>query len=325
MISADHMKAVMAFVQAADAGSFTLAAQRMGLSKSGVAKSIGRLEQRFGIRLFTRTTRSFSLTAEGELFYRNCQRALAELENAEAILTQSLSPSGRLRVDLPVVFGKRWVMPVLFDIATRYANLDLQVSLTDRIVDPIEDGIDLVIRIGSLPDSAVLAARHLGVQASVVCASPDYLERHGYPATLDDLDRHACITFGRGGQTSPWTFIDQNGKPADKTVRGRFSFNHSDAILEAALRGHGIAILSTWLIADQLRSGELRQLLPGVTTRGFSIHAVWPQTRLVPSKVRVVVDELVRRFLPIAPWDAPITSPIIASGRSTRDPDAGTD
>jgi DNA-binding transcriptional LysR family regulator len=308
MISAEHMKGVMAFVQAADAGSFTLAARRMGLSKSGVAKSVARLEERFGIRLFTRTTRSFSLTAEGELFYRNCLRAIAELENAEAVLTHSLNPSGRLRVDLPVVFGKRWVVPILLDIATRYPGLDLQVSLTDRIVDPIEEGIDLVVRIGSLPDSAVLAARHLGTQTSVVCASPAYLARHGQPETLDDLDRHECIAFGRGGQTIPWTFAGHNGSVVTKPVRGHISFNHSDAILEAALQGHGVAILSTWLIAEHLRSGQLQQLLPGTTTRGFPIHAVWPQTRLFPRKVRVVVDELVRRFLPTAPWESPPTA-----------------
>jgi len=305
MISAEHLKGITAFVQAADAGSFSLAATRLGLSKSGVAKSVSRLEDRFGIRLFSRTTRSFSLTPEGQAFYESCVRALAELESGEAALTShSVRPSGRLRVDLPVVFGRRWVAPVLLDIAARYPHLDLEISLTDRIVDPIEEGIDLVVRIGDLHDSAVLVARRLGVQTSVVCASPAYLAAHGRPESLDDLDSHTCIAFGRGGRIIPWTFIGQSGSVITKAVRGRLSFNHSDAILDAALAGHGLALLSTWLIADHLRTGHLVRLLPEIATQGFSIHALWPQTRQLAPKVRVVVDELVSRFLPRPPWDA---------------------
>jgi DNA-binding transcriptional LysR family regulator len=305
MISAEHLKGITAFVQAADAGSFTLAATRLGLSKSGVAKSVSRLEDRFGIRLFTRTTRSFSLTPEGQAFYEGCVRALAELESAEAALTShGVRPSGRLRVDLPVVFGRRWVVPALLDIGARYPDLDLEISLTDRIVDPIEEGIDLVVRIGDLRDSAVLVTRRLGVQTSAVCASPSYLAVHGQPESLDDLDRHTSITFGRGGRIIPWTFIGESGSVITKVVRGRLSFNHSDAILDAVLAGNGLALLSTWLIADHLRTGQLVSLLPEIATQGFSIHALWPQTRQVAPKVRVVVDELVNRFLPRPPWDS---------------------
>jgi DNA-binding transcriptional LysR family regulator len=305
MISAEHLKGITAFVQAADAGSFTLAAARLGLSKSGVAKSVSRLEDRFGTRLFARTTRSFSLTPEGQAFYESCVRALAELESAEAALTShSVRPSGRLRVDLPVVFGRRWVVPALLDIGARYPDLDLEISLTDRIVDPIEEGIDLVVRIGDLRDSTVLVARRLGIQASVVCASPAYLAAHGQPESLDDLDRHTCIAFGRGGRIVPWTFIGEGGRVITKAVRGRLSFNHSDAILDAVLAGHGLALLSTWLITNHLRTGQLVSLLPGIATQGFSIHALWPQTRQLAPKVRVVVDELVSRFLPRPPWDA---------------------
>jgi DNA-binding transcriptional LysR family regulator len=304
MISAEHLRGITAFVQAADAGSFTLAATRLGLSKSGVAKSVSRLEDRFGIRLFTRTTRSFSLTPEGQVFYESCVRALAELEGAEAaLMSHSVSPSGRLRVDLPVVFGRRWVVPVLLDIGARHPDLDLEISLTDRIVDPIEEGIDLVVRIGDLRDSAVLVARRLGVQTSIVCASPTYLAAHGRPESLDDLDHHTCIAFGRGGRIIPWTFIGENGSVINKAVRGRLSFNHSDAILDAVIAGNGLALLSTWLIADHLRTEQLVSVLPGITTQGFSIHALWPQTRQVAPKVRVVVDELVSRFLPRPPWD----------------------
>lgn len=304
MISAEHLKGITAFVQAADAGGFTLAAERLGLSKSGIAKSVARLEERLGVRLFNRTTRRFALTAEGQSFYATCVRVLAELENAEAALNeQRLWPRGRLRVDLPVVFGRRWVVPILLDIGGRYPELSLEVSLTDRRIDPIEEGIDLVIRIGDLDDSTTLVARRLGLQKSVVCASAAYLGSHGCPASLDELDDYSCIVFGRGGQTLPWWFVDGKGAPFAKSVNGQFAFNHSDAICDAVLAGRGIALLSTWLIDEHLRAGRLIPILPEIETRGFPIHALWPHARHMAPKVRVVVDELVNRFLPEPPWD----------------------
>lgn len=304
MISAERLRGITAFVQAADAGSFTLAARRMGLTKSGVAKSVARLEQRLGVRLVTRTTRHFSLTEAGQGFYESCIRALADLENAESALTrQSRTPVGRLRVDLPVVFGKRWVLPALLEIGRDYPELRMDISLTDRLVDPIEEEIDLVIRIGDLADSAVLVARRLGTQTSVMCASPAYVASRGLPASIDELDDHACIAFGREGRTTPWAFISPDRQLIRKTVRGRYVLNHSEAILEAARAGHGIALLSTWLAAEDLRAGKLVEVLPEMTTQGFPIHAVWPRTQHLAPKVRVVVDELVRRFLPRPPWE----------------------
>jgi DNA-binding transcriptional LysR family regulator len=303
MISAEHLKGITAFVQAADAGGFTLAAERLGLSKSGIAKSVARLEERLGVRLFNRTTRRFALTAEGQSFYEACARILAELESAEAALNaHRLQPRGRLRIDLPVVFGRRWVVPVLLGICARYPEVALEVSLTDRRVDPIEEGIDLVIRIGELDDSTTLIARRLGLQQSALCASPAYLDKHGCPASLADLSAHSCIVFGRGGQTLPWWFVDAKGEPMAKAVAGRLSFNHSDAICDAALAGQGVALLSTWLIADHLREGRLVQVLPEIETRGFPIHALWPHARQMSPKVRVVVDELASRFLARPPW-----------------------
>lgn len=304
MISAEHLKGITAFVQAADAGGFTLAAERLGLSKSGIAKSVARLEERLGVRLFNRTTRRFALTAEGQAFYATCVRVLAELESAEVALNEHrLRPRGRLRVDLPVVFGRRWVVPILLDIGGRYPELSLEVSLTDRRIDPIEEGIDLVIRIGDLDDSTTLVARRLGLQKSVVCASAAYLGSHGCPASLDELDDYSCIVFGRGGQTLPWWFVDGKGAPFAKSVNGQFAFNHSDAICDAVLAGRGIALLSTWLIDEHLRAGRLIPILPEIETRGFPIHALWPHARHMAPKVRVVVDELVNRFLPEPPWD----------------------
>lgn len=304
MISAEHFKGITAFVQAADAGGFTLAAERLGLSKSGIAKSVARLEERLGVRLFNRTTRRFALTAEGQSFYETCVRVLAELESAEVALNaHRLQPRGRLRVDLPVVFGRRWVVPILLDIGARYPELSLEVSMTDRRIDPIEEGIDLVVRIGDLDDSTTLVTRRLGLQKSVLCASPAYIKSHGCPTSLDELGGHTCIVFGRGGHTLPWWFVDRKGTPFVRSVNGQIAFNHSDAICDAVLADRGIALLSTWLIADHLREGRLVQILPEIETRGFPIHALWPHARHMAPKVRVVVDELASCFLPQPPWD----------------------
>ncbi|CAM3439550.1 HTH lysR-type domain-containing protein [Bordetella sputigena] len=305
MNTPDPFQGIAVFMQVVQAGSFTLAAERLDMSKSGVAKSIARLETTLGARLFQRTTRRLSLTEEGRRFSDGCHRALAELENARAqATTQRQELAGRLRIDLPVVFGRRWVLPALLEIATQHPALELDVSLTDRRVDLVEDGIDLVIRIGPLQDSATLVAKPLGVQQAVMVAHPDYLTRHGELQTPDDLHRHACITFGSGGQARPWHFLDRHGRSQALAVRGRLGLNHSEAILDAALAGHGIALLSDWLVAKHLRAGRLRRVLPEVGTQGFPIHAVWQKNRHLSAKVRRVVDLLAERFVPKAPWAA---------------------
>jgi DNA-binding transcriptional LysR family regulator len=304
MKTPDPFRGIAVFMQVTHAGSFTLAAERLDMSKSGVAKSIARLETELGVRLFQRTTRRLSLTDEGRQFSDGCLRALAELESAQALATtQRQELAGRLRVDLPVVFGRRWVLPALLEIAAAHPALELDVSLSDRRVDLVEDGIDLAIRIGPLQDSATLVAKPLGVQQAVLVAHPNYLAPHGLPQTPDDLHRHACITFGSGGQARPWHFLDRHGRSQPLAVRGRLGLNHSEAILDAALAGHGIALLSDWLVAKHLAAARLTRVLPEVRTQGFPIHAVWQKNQLLSAKVRHVVDLLAERFGPKAPWE----------------------
>lgn len=304
MKTPDPFRGISVFMQVIQAGSFTLAAERLDMSKSGVAKSIARLEAELGVRLFQRTTRRLSLTDEGRQFSDGCARAMGELENVQAqVTTRQQEPAGRLRVDLPVVFGRRWVLPALLEIAAAHPALVLDVTLSDRRVDLVEDGIDLVIRIGPLQDSATLIAKPLGVQQAVLVAHPDYLARRGLPRIPDDLHSHACITFGSGGQARPWYFLDRHGRSQPLAVRGRLGLNHSEAILDAALAGHGIALLSDWLVAEHLRTGRLLRVLPEVRTQGFPIHAIWQKNQLLSAKVRHVVDLLGGRFVPKAPWE----------------------
>lgn len=304
MISNSRLNGIRTFVQAAEAGSFTLAAEWLGLSKSAVGKSVAALEEALRVRLFHRTTRSLSLTTDGRFFYDSCVRALAELEAAEtALASRRHAPSGRLRIELPVVFGRQCVMPLLLDISQRYPELSFDVSFSNRRVDLSDEGIDLVVRIGHLDDSTGLTARRLGVQTMVVCGAPSYFQARGRPTSLDDLAAHDCINYIYGGRPNPWLFLGKDNEMHAKNVRGRFGFGSGDVIADATRAGHCLAQLPTWLVADDLKSGRLEAVLTEFSADGFPIHALWPQVRHMAPKVRVVVDELVSRFLPVPPWE----------------------
>lgn len=294
---ADRLSGIAAFVEAAEAGSFARAAERMNLSRSAVGKSIARLEERLGTRLFHRTTRSQSLTDDGQAFYERCVRALAELEAAESVLDDSRrAPTGRLRVSAPVLLGRCCVTPIFLDILRRHPQLELEMSFTDRRVDLVEEGFDLVVRTGELPDSAGLVARRIGVQKLVVCAAPAYLSEHGRPRRLAELGGHEVILYGRAGWSKAWNFLDAQGEARDLRWNSRIRLDDIEAIANAALAGEGLAWLPGWLIAEHLRSGALVRVLESETSRDFDVHAVWPQSRHLPMRVRIVIDELVRRI-----------------------------
>ncbi|WP_338863712.1 LysR family transcriptional regulator [Myxococcus stipitatus] len=293
----DRLSGVLVFVQAAEAGGFALAAQRLGLTRSAVGKSIARLEERLGTRLFQRTTRQQRLTDDGQVFYERCVRALSELEAGEAALDSGRSePLGRLRVTSSVLFGRHLVAPLLCELAREHPGLELEMSFSDRVVDLIEDGYDLAIRVAPLADQAGLTARKLGAQMMVVCASPDYVARHGRPRTLEDLTRHEAITYGRQGLSKPWLFPDGKGGDTPVRVRGRLRLDDLEAIADAATQGMGIAWLPCWLIAEQLHRGELVDVLEGVGRHGNEIFAVWPQNKHLPMKVRGAIDRLAARL-----------------------------
>ena len=306
MISDGILNGIRAFVQAADSGSFSLAAERLGLSRSAVGKSIARLEGRLNVRLFNRTTRKLSLTNDGHSFYQSCVRAMSELEIAEsALASRRQSPSGRLRIDLPVVFGHQCIMPILLEISDRYPELNFDVSFNNRRVDLIEEGIDIIIRIGHLEDSTGLVARLLGVQKMKICGSPSYFDKHGRPQDVEELSKHKCITYSYSGRISPWLFQGADGQNFSKIFHGRFRFGSGDSIADAAIAGHGLCQLPTWLVASYIKNGDLELVLEDFETNGFPIHAIWPQVRHLAPKVRVVVDELMKQFLPVPPWDIP--------------------
>jgi len=303
-MEAASLQGILAFVHAVEVGSFTGAGKRLRVTKSAVGKSIAQLEQRLGVRLLNRTTRSLSPTSEGLSYYEACVRALAEIDTAQSLLaSRRLVPSGKLRVDVPLAFGRRCVAPVLFGISRRYPDLTVEISFNDRRVDLIEEGIDLAVRMGDLDDSMSLAARRIYAQRSAICAAPAYLEKHGRPRSIEDLAHHSVIGYGRDGVVRPWTVRHANGHLGKFVPRARLVLGHGEPMLDAAIAGCGIVFLPTWLSADSLRRGELETVLSNCLVEDIAVHAVWPVTRTLAPKVRVVVDALIEHFS--APsWDA---------------------
>ncbi|MDF7658784.1 LysR family transcriptional regulator [Erwiniaceae bacterium L1_54_6] len=295
MRKTDHLGSITAFVTTAQLGSFTAAAERLGITKSAVGKSVSRLEERLGLRLFQRSTRRLSLTPDGERFLSSCQSAIDILEQAEAELTSHISqPAGRLRVDLPAAFGRQRILPILLQITRNFPELALTVTFSERFIDLIDEGIDLVIRIGELADSSGLVARRLTTQKLVICAAPDYLQRQGEPADPAELNQHQCVVGFRRNQPISWLLKESNGQMKRFTPPATHEFADGDAMLTATLAGCGLAQLPLWLVGKYLASGELCEVLSGHSGGEVPISALWPKSRQLLPRIRYVVDTLVK-------------------------------
>jgi DNA-binding transcriptional LysR family regulator len=295
MIPSERLKGIEAFVCTADAGSFTAAGVRLNLTNSAVSKSVARLEARLGSRLFERTTRRLTLTDVGAAFYETCVRVLEDLADAEAVLAAHRSEIvGRLKVDVPIAFGRMQAMPLLLAFAERHPNLRPSITFTDRKIDIVEEGIDVAIRIGASepwPDN--LGHRYLGSERVIICAAPTYLARRGTPTSADDLARFDCILYGRGdGSTIKWRFADGTGGIDERAMDGRIVLGSAEAQVGAVKAGFGIAQLATWLIEDELARGDLVEVLPELATAGLPLHLVWPRRRQLSPKVDALLDAL---------------------------------
>jgi DNA-binding transcriptional LysR family regulator len=289
----DRLGGLAAFVQAAESGSFALAAERLNLTRSAVGKSIARLEHRLGSRLFHRTTRSLNLTEDGQAFYESCLRALKELEAGEAALDLGKQcATGRLRVSMSTVFGRHCVAPILLALAAAHPGLELDLSFNDRPVDLIEDGFDLAVRGGSIPDQSGLMMRRLGAQRMIVAAAPAYLARHGTPQKLADLADHEGVFYGRGSQSKPWQFKGPDGRLIEQQIRCRLRLDDVEALADATLSGAGLGWLPCWLIAPHVKSGALVPVLPPDLSIGYPMYAVWPQSPHLSLRTRLAIDAL---------------------------------
>jgi len=292
-IMSEMLNGVDVFVAAVETGSFAAAAERLHVTRSAVAKTIARMEARLDVRLLHRTTRSLALTEDGQGYYEHCLRALEELRAGEAALEPGRrEAAGRLRVSVPMLFGRRCVAPVLARLAAAHPRLELDLSFSDRQVDLIEDGFDLAIRNGEIGDGTGLMTRTVSLQRMSVCASPAYLDRHGRPESLDDLVAHQAITYGRAGRIRTWQFPTGDGVPREVTPPSRMRFDDLEAIADAAEAGYGLAWLPCWLIREKVRAGALVPLLENVPRLVFRTHALWPETPHLPLRVRFAIDAL---------------------------------
>lgn len=238
----DRLTSMAVFVKAVDLGSFAAAAAALDLSGPMVGKHIRFLEERLGVRLINRTTRRQSLSDFGRAYYERCRVILAEAEASDALAADQLSePHGKLRVTMPVHFGRHCVMPVLLELARRYPALELDLSFNDRLIDLAEDGHDLAIRTGTLADRAGLIARRVARQPMIVCAAPAYLETHGRPKTVEELAQHKAVVYRRSGPVTPWLFPQQGQTPFEVLPVNRFRLDDLDAIADAATSGAGLA------------------------------------------------------------------------------------
>lgn len=282
---------MQAFVAVADAGSFVGAAEDLGLSKAAISRHVSELESRLGVRLLHRTTRRLSLTEEGQLFLRRSRELLADLAAAEGELSARGSAiQGTLRVNAPVSFGIRHLAPLWPAFQQQHPQLLLDITLADRVVDLLEEGVDLAIRIGRLADSSLIS-RRLAESRVRLCASPDYLRRHGHPQHPRELAQHLTIGYSYWSGGSEWRFEGPEGEVAVRT-QAILRSNNGETCVAAALAGQGIALQPDFLLDEALGEGRLVELMPEYRAPAIGIHAVYPNRKHLPPKVRALVSYL---------------------------------
>ena len=289
--------------------SFAKAAEELSLSPSGVSRIVTRLEERLGVRLVQRTTRSLSLTEAGAAFHVRASQILDDLLDAEAEVQKATAqPRGNLRVTGPTAFGQRYLTPLLGELLGRFPELTIDLSLTNRFVDIIDEGIDLAIRIGALSDSRLIA-RRLCTNNRVLVASPTYLERRGAPKHPEELSGHDCIVYTGFAKPREWKLLGPDG-PVSVAISGRVATNNVDSLNESALMGLGISIGPTMLSHDALLNGKLVRVLDDYMFEPSAIFAVYPSARQLTTKVRAVVDFLVEKFSDPPSWDRAVAGKV---------------
>ncbi|WP_437669942.1 LysR family transcriptional regulator [Sorangium sp. So ce131] len=284
------------FVCAVGSGSLSAAGRELGFSPAVASKRLSRLEAALGVRLLQRSSRRLALTGEGATYYERCAAILADVDEAAlAVSAGQAEARGRLHVSAPVDLGRQWVGPAAAEFAAAHPALAVRVSLSDRVVDLFEAGVDVAVRLGALDDSR-LVSRRLARSRRVVCGAPAYLDRRGAPRTLADLADHECIALERPGMRPlSWTFRTERGLEVVR-VGGRLAAGSGDLVRDWAVAGHGLAFKSIWDVAADIAAGRLVPLLTDLPAPASAVHAIYPSRRFVPARVRLFVDLLERRF-----------------------------
>lgn len=294
----DRLTGMAVFAKVAEEKGFSAAARALGLSKSAVSKQVARLEDRLGARLINRTTRRLSLTAAGTAFYERCARVIAEAEEAErAVSSLHAEPRGVLKVNAPMSFATLQLAPAIPEFMARYPELAVDLTLNDRMVDLVDEGFDVAVRIARLTDSSLIA-RRLAPSRRLVVASPDYFARRGTPARPEDLKNHNCLLYAYTLTGDEWRFRDQSVR-----VTGNLKANNGEVLRAAVLAGAGVALMPTFIVGDDVRAGRLQAVLGAWEDHSSSVYAVYPHARYLSTKVRVFVDYLAGRFGARPYWD----------------------
>jgi DNA-binding transcriptional LysR family regulator len=298
----DRITGLSVFAKVVESSSFAAAARHFGLSPAMVSKHVVALEERLGARLLNRTTRRVSPTEIGRVFYERATRILADLDDAEQEASAlQATPRGLLRVNGPLSFGTRQLAPAIADYLAACPEVEIDVTLNDRVADLVEEGFDLAIRIGRLADSSLIA-RRIAPCLIVACAAPAYLARRGAPRRPADLAEHNCLGYSYAALRNEWRFTGPEGTESVR-VAGRLNANNGDILRWAALRGEGIVLQPSFIVGDDLATGTLVPVLPGYTPDSLVIQAVYPHSRHLSVKVRSFVDFLVARFGQAPEWD----------------------
>jgi len=299
----DRLSAIRVFAQVVESGSFAKAAGHLGLSTSATSRQVAELEAHLQARLLNRTTRRVSLTESGRAFYERSVQLLADLEEAEQEAARAaVVPRGTIKLTTSVVFGVRHVAPAIAAFLARHPEVKFDVSLSERIVDLVEEGFDLGIRIGSTGTENIVA-RRLGETRLVPCAAPQYLAARGAPQVPEDLEKHNCFTYEYGLPRNLWRFRDPSGRERTVRVSGNLHSNNGDFIAEVAARGAGIVLEPAFVVGADVRAGRLVPLLQDFAPPPVPIYAVYPSRKHLSAKVRLFVDFLVESFAGTRDWD----------------------
>lgn len=292
----DKFDSMRAFTQVVAAGGFAAAARQMGLSRSAVNKLVIALENELGVQLLHRSTRVVTPTETGRAFYERCVDILASLDDAECSIAQlQKHPQGRLRLNAPMSFGTMHLAPALADFLTHYPDLQVQLTLSDRFIDPIEEGFDVTIRIAQPQENASLIVHPLTSVQRVLCAAPAYLQAHGTPQHPEDLRYHSCLHYGQLAIATQWTLLGPQGECLIP-VNGVLCSNNGEVLKDAAVRGLGITLLPTFIVAQAVQQGTLDIVLPAYQGSELSISVIYPVNRHLSTKVQLLVEFLQERF-----------------------------
>jgi DNA-binding transcriptional LysR family regulator len=293
---------IATFVSVVRAGSFTSAAQQLGITRSAVGKIIARLETRLQVRLLHRTPQSLGLTDDGEVYFARCAQILEDLDETEtAMAVRSATPTGTLRISVPIGLGHRHVLPVIESFLESWPAVTAEVSFTDKFVDLVDEGFDIAVRVGEPKPDSRLIARVVATQKLVTCASPDYLAKRGVPATPSDLVDHECLHFVSAGRPQPWSFAGTGQEPVNST--GRLRMDSAEALVNAAVNGAGIVSMPSYLLATDIAQGRLQTILQAFEVEALPIRAIYPTRRHLAPKVRRFIDCLFDAWQPLPPWE----------------------